>query len=314
VSESIVLGAGPVGLVAAYLLDVECVGEEPGGSSLRRYAPTYLWRTEATEQLLLDLDVPFEPTIERFGYLGDEGPKGDFTEEERIEYYRRSRGLAAGAPVEVPRSAMSSGAAGEIETFDVSVDELVEALLARVEVVKARAIALEVEDDGKGRRVPRIHVSLSNGRELLTRELVNTLPAPVFDDLVVYRGGSFRATPGTWEAGEKTFVRAPLEVCGDVLSRARNEFGFRYVYVVSADRIRFPYDRVNFVGADAILEFNGEAYPDVGEVVASGPFQVKGESRDPVEYGGAVRHLGRLARWSHSIRIHDVVGELYDVE
>jgi hypothetical protein len=99
VSESIVLGAGPVGLVAAYLLDVECVGEEPGGSSLRRYAPTYLWRTEATEQLLLDLDVPFEPTIERFGYLGDEGPKGDFTEEERIEYYRRSRGLAAGAPV-----------------------------------------------------------------------------------------------------------------------------------------------------------------------------------------------------------------------
>lgn len=319
--NTIVLGAGPVGLVSAYVLDAEiCVGKRVGGGDLRRWAPTFLWRTEATERLLVDLDVPYDEQTVRFGYLGDDGPNVDFTPEERIEYYRRSRGLSAGAPIEVPRSVMSSGSRGEIATFDVSIDDLVKVLLDRVEVLDRRISLVDVIEDAGQRRVPLVRVELSGERELRTRRIVNTLPAPVFDRLLRHEGAFFRNVNRTWRAGIKTFVRASIDVCGDTLRKARDAFDFAFVYVVSGDRTRFPFDRVNFVDGDAILEFNvgdgRETDYDVpkslGEIVLSAPRQVKGQSRDPIEFGGAVRHVGRFARWSHAIRLHDVVRELLD--
>lgn len=312
--DRVVLGAGPVGLVAAYVLEADvCVGEELGGSRLRRFAPTFLWRTEATEQLLADLDLFWTGRTVRFGYLGDGGPKEDFSEAERLEYYRRSRALEPGAPVEVPDSAMSSGMRGEIPTFDLSIDDLVRALLDRVEVKRGVATVLEIEDraDG-GRRIPRVRVALRGGAELRARALVNTIPAPAFDALCRHEGGSFRKTPRRWDAGLKTFVRLPLELCGPVLNEAARELAF--AYVVSSDRLRFPYDRVNFPPGEAVLEFNGDAPAELpGELERlSGRLQIRGAVRDPVEFGGAVWHVGRLARWSHAVRIHDVVEELYD--
>jgi hypothetical protein len=313
--DRVVLGAGPVGLVAAYVLEADaCVGSEVGGSDLRRFAPTFLWRTEATEQLLADLDLHYEGRTVRFGYLGDDGPKPDFDEAERLEYFRRSRGLDPGAPVEVPDSAMSSGMRGEIPTFDLSVDDLVRALLGRVEVTRGVVTVVEFEDraDG-GRRIPRVRVALRGGAELRARRVVNTIPAPAFDALCRYEGGSFRKTPRTWGAGPKTFLRLPLELCGPVLNEAAAEFAF--VYVVSSDRLRFPYDRVNFPPpGEAVLEFNLEDPAELpGELERfSARLQIEGAVRDPVEFGGAVWHVGRLARWSHAVRIHDVVEELYD--
>jgi hypothetical protein len=310
--DLLVLGAGPVGLVAAYVLEADaCVGAEVGGSDLRRFAPTFLWRTEATEQLLADLDIFWTARTVRFGYLGDDGPRGEFSEEERLEYIRRSRGIE---PVEVPPSAMSSGMRGEIQTFDLSVDDLVSALLDRVEVTRGVATAVEFEDraDG-GRRIPRVRLALRGGAELWARRLVNTIPASAFDALCRYEGGSFRKTPRRWEAGSKSFLRLPLELCDPVLAAAAEEFAF--VYVVSSDRIRFPYDRVNFpTPTEAVLEFNGDPPNEVvGEIECfSGRLQIRGAVRDPVEFGGAVWHVGRLARWSHAIRIHDVAEELYD--
>lgn len=316
--DRVVLGAGPIGLAAAYLLEADAVvAEVPGGSRLRRYAPTFLWRTEATEALLTDLEVPFEPRTVRFGYLGDDGVRTEFDESDRLEYFRRSRGIGSGAPVEVPDSAMSSALVAEIETFDVSVDDLVEALLHHVEVTPGRVLAVEVCSTD-GRKAPRVRVAVSGERELWTRSLINTLPAPVFDSVVRHVDGHYRAARRDWAAGEKTFVRVPLAAISNELRRAREDLELAYVYVVSPDRERLPYDRVNLLDDSAVFEFNRpESVPRGGTWEAldrfTGRVQVVGQARDAVEYAGAVWHVGRLARWSHSIRIHDVVEDLYEL-
>lgn len=314
----LVLGAGPVGLIAAYLRGGLCVGLKVGGGDLRRYAPTFLWRTEATEVLLTELDLPWEPRTVRFGYLGDAGVLTTFGERDRLEYYRRSRGIAPDAPVGVPRSVMSGGLSGEIPTFNVSVEELVEALLGQVEVVQAEVKAIGFEGDGLGRRVPKVRVVLDKS-ELLNKIVVNTLPAPVFDRLLVGvdRMKHFRPTHAEWKAGVKTFHRWRVSAM-DELIRTAFEEGYAYLYVVSKDRERYPFDRVTFVkeGGEqlAVLEYNWEGPMNVKPThgLISGAFQVLGPSRDPVEFGGAVRHVGRLARWRHDVRLHDVVSEMYD--
>jgi hypothetical protein len=314
--DLVVLGAGPVGLLAAYLLDADaCVGEVPGGAAdLRRFAPTFLWRTEATEQLLADLDLFWTGRTVRVGYLDEAGVRDDFVDADRLEYVRRSRGLPPGAPVEVPPSAMSSGRGGELQTFDLSVDDVVRALLGRVSVTQGVVTAVEFLEREGARRVPRARIALRGGAELWTQRVVSTIPAPALDALTRYEGGFFRKTPGRWEAGRKTFVRAPVNVCGPVLEAAAVEYA--YVYVVSPDRVTFPYDRVTFPGGGvAVLEFNAEDEPGPveGELErCSGRLQVRGQVRDAVEFGGALWSVGRLARWSHAVRLHDVVAELYD--
>ncbi len=312
----IVLGAGPVGLLSAYLLEADTVvAERIGGSGIRRFAPTHLWRTPATENLLDEIGIPWSPRTVRFGYLSDSGFVEEFDEAGRLEYFRRSRGLDPGHPVEVPESAMSSGSDGRIETFDVSVDELVEALVHHVEVVVGRVVVVEVLRTD-GRTVPRVRVAVEGGREYWTRQLVNTLPAPTFDVVIRHDDGYNRAARRTWPATTKTFIRVPVAAISGELRRARDELDLSYVYVVSPDRVRFAYDRVTFLDDVAVLEFNRtEAVPTGGDWERlerfSARIQVGGAARDPVEYAGAVWHVGRFARWSHAIRIHDVVEDLY---
>lgn len=315
--DRVVLGAGPVGLVAAYLLEADAVvAEKFGGSGIRRFAPTFLWRTPATENLLVELGLPVTPRTVRFGYLGDGGVRTTFEPEERLEYFRRSRGIDPGAPVEVPNSAMTSGSSGEIETFDVTVDDLVSALAHHVGVTYGRVTVIEVRRTD-GRTVPKVRVAVAGGAEFWTRRLINTLPAPVFDSVVRHEDGFNRAARRDWPAGEKTFIRVPFAAVSSELRRARDELDLAYLYVVSADRERFAYDRVTFLGDVAVFEFNrSESVPTGGTWERlerfSARLQIVGPSRDPVEYGGAVWHVGRLARWSHAIRIHDVVEDLYD--
>jgi hypothetical protein len=314
--DRVVIGAGPIGLVAAYILDVDAVvAERPGGSDLRRFAPTYLWRSEATETLLDDLGLPAEPRIVRFGYLGDDGIQEEFSDEDRIEYYRRSRGIDPGAPVEVPTSAMSSAMMGEIETFDVSVDDVVAALLHHVDVTVGRVLAVEVSRTD-GRTTPRLRIAISGEREIWAERVVNTLPAPVWDSVVRHDDGHHRAAAREWPTGVKTFLRIPAAALSGELRKGRDD-GLSFVYVVSSDRVRYMYDRVNFVDDDAILEFNRpEAVPTGGDWDRLERYvvrvQVRGPGRDPVEYAGAVWHLGRFARWLNSIRIHDVLRDLYE--
>jgi hypothetical protein len=312
--DCVVLGAGPTGLVAAYLLEADVVvAERFGGSDIRTFAPVFLRRTRATETLLDELGIPAEPVAVRLGFLGDDGAKGEVGESEATEYLRRARGLDPGAPVEVPTSISLET---EVATFDVGVDDLVDALRHHVEAIVGEVRVVEVRRTD-GRTVPRVRVAVSGGRELWTRQLVNTLPAPTFDAVRRHEDAWNRAATRDWPAPETTFVRVPIAAVSGELRRARDELGLSVLRVVSPDRARYAYDRVTFVGGAAVLEFNRpESVPTGGDWGAlervSGRFSPLGPSRDPVEYAGTVWHLGRLARWSRSISIADVVEDLYE--
>jgi hypothetical protein len=313
-ADPLVLGAGPTGLVAAYLLDATfAVGERVGGSELWRYAPVVLRRNAETEELLADLDLPYRTRVARVGFVGDDGVRDSAGALDRLEYFRRTRGVEPSSPVAVPRNFLPEH---EVPTFDLSVAELVQALLRFVDVVPARIRGIAIEGDDLGRKIPRVRVVYGE-TELLSRRVVNTLPAPEFDRLLLGRDKlkHFRPTPNEWRVGRKSFHRVALGSVAEVVRDAAAKYD--HLYVVALDRERYPYDRVNFVRESgehlAVLETNGvinHAWATHGTL--TGDFLPLGTSRDPVEFGGAVRHLGRLARWRADVRIHDVVKELYD--
>lgn len=315
--DSLVLGAGPVGLLTAYMNSSPCVGEVLGGSSLRRLAPTFLWRTDATAALLAEVGIPFRRTVARIGYLGDDGVSDVFDEDGRVEYYRRSRGFDPDAPVVLPGSVMSSGSVGEIPTFDVSVDDLVATLSTQVEVRRGRVTSIRIADRESGRvKVPKVFVSTAEGMTYVPEVLLNTIPAPAFDVALEYVGSNYRPVRRDWDAGRKTFVVVPVDALPAGVPDATE---FVFVYVVASDRARYPFDRINFVTDDlgrrtAVLEYNGVEPPKLpGEMKRiSGKFQIRGVSRDPIEFGGVVRHVGRFARWDHAVRLHDVVEDFYE--
>jgi len=317
-NRTVVLGAGPVGLVAAAILRADLViGDNVGGDSrLRELAPTYLWRTPATERLLKEVGGGgFRPRTVRFGWIAPGGEVVDRVPEElRAYYYRRSRGLK-GLKTLVPDSAASSGRSGGIETFDVSVDELVRRLEARVTIVPGRV--LEVTSSGAVEAFLRVQ-----GLEEPVRatRVINTLPAPIWDSLTP----EFTNTQGfrdrrEYSAGWKTWVVGKPFNVGIAKERRR---GVREVLYNVEPALLF--DRVKFLcgppARGCVYEFNSIDAPlgfcEAVEAVHVGPsarVQVLGDSREAEEWGGLVRHVGRMARWDHAIRIHDVAEELYAI-
>lgn len=312
--DCVVLGAGPTGLIAAYLLEADAVvSERVGGTSLRRFAPIYLRRTTATEVFLDELGIPADARVARIGFLGDDGATTEVDADGRVEYVRRSLGMDPGAPLEVPNSLVLET---EIETFDVSVDDLVAALLHHVKPTVGKVLVVEITRTD-GRMIPKVRIAVDDGRELWTRQLVNTLPAPVFDGVRRQDDSFNRAAVREYPATETTFVRVPIAAVSGELRRARDELELECLRVTSPDRVRYAYDRVTFLGDAAVLEFNRrESVPTGGTWDAlerfSGRVSPGGPSREPVEHAGTVWHIGRLARWSGAIMIHDVIEDLYD--
>lgn len=313
-SKKVVLGAGPVGLVAAHLLRADaCLGEKPGGGgAVRGVAPTYLWRTPSTERLLTELGLDWAPRVARFGWLLPGGRVADEANAaDRAEYYRRSRGNWTQAFVEmsrVPESVASSGKRGFIETFDVTVDDLVRELLGRVEVFPA--VVREVTRSGASEALVE---SSETARVFRADTVVNTLPAPVWDAVAPTLAEPYGRR--RWEAGPKCWV-----VGGAWDSRLVGERGEReFLYCADPE---VPFDRVTILRSEEperrfSYEFNSEAPPEgfldavCGALAAAGRFQITGETRQMVEWGGLILHVGRLARWDHSIRLHDVTEEIY---
>lgn len=295
---TLVLGAGPVGLLCAHLLRAPCLGEAiGGGAALRRLAPSVLWDSPALTGLLGDLGLPVDREEVRFGFWGPRGVTRDVTSGERAEYLRRS----GRDPASAPASAVSSGASGSVLALRCSVDALCQCLAGRVEV-QVGTVSRVLPDPAAG----RVRVLATCG-ELGADRVVNTLPAPTFDRLLDGAGGP----PRTWDVGSKWFVDAH-GAWADPLREARDA-GLRWLYVTDP---RIPFDRVTIRGDGCSYEFNSEPptwFPDAvfgGTVTGPLPLQVRGEPRAAAEFGGLVRHAGRMARWDHRIRLHNVLEEL----
>jgi hypothetical protein len=198
-----------------------------------------------------------------------------------------------------PASVGTSGLPGVLPTWAVSVDDIVARLLRRVVVLRG-TIAYVTVEVGEGAEF----VVYAGGLRVRCDRVVNALPAPTWDRV------SHSASSYEWIAGRKWFVRFDHTAVPD-LARARAE-GLAYVYCTVG-----PFDRVTFLGDGAAVgECRAEPSAAVlsetnGHVVAASPVQVLGAPRVAVEADGAILHVGRLARWDHAVRLHDVVEESY---
>lgn len=296
--RSVVLGGGPVGLLASHLLGATAVVSESevGGPGIRDLAPFYLWRTPATEALLRDLDLPTDPLDVPFGWLTDDGLRRVPRDYDLAVYAARSRGNPG-------RRAASDGLPGVVRTFRTPLATVLDALTARSRVVRGRALRLAGTGDGTS------FLSLAGETSaILAERVINTLPAPAFDRLLGF--GRERAE-ARWSAGTKVFAE------GDPLPEVAvaREAGLAYVYVT---RVDLPFDRATIPARGPVVyEFNDCApLPRFlravrGRVVLEARVQVRGTPRP--EFDEGVRHVGRMARWDHSIRLHDVVDALAGV-
>lgn len=310
----VVLGAGPVGLVVASILRADCViGEKLGGSwrggrnCLRNLAPTYLWRNSRVCDWLKSLNVDFEPRTVKFGWLVHGSVFSSPSERDLRAYYYRSRDATLDGVV--PDHVASSRKFGELEVCDFDFDDVILKVFRRVEYIGSRIIKVDVGDSDS-----KILITVSTSKEPIFADVVvNTLPAPIWDELLMKNGLSLNL--GYWSAGWKSFV------CGEAWDvRLEKEYAMgserREFFYVSDPHV--PFDRVKIRESDDdndrfVYEFNRITVPQGferevnGGVLFSKRLQVRGRFRDELGWGGRVYHLGRMARWDPSIRIHDVV-------
>jgi hypothetical protein len=298
--QTLVLGAGPVGLLCARVLGAPCVGERPGGGDLLRWvAPSLIWANPRLEGILAGLSLKTGLRDVRFGFWGPRGIGSDVTKEERAEYLRRS----GRDPNAAPSSAMSSGKDGRIAAFKCTTESLTQALLDVVDVKVARVTSVELTAN-RARSVVR-----TTAGDFTAGRIVNTLPAPVLDALLVLRG--FEPLPPVENARRKWFI------CGGAWSQYLREVvddGLEWLYVTDP---RIPFDRVTFLEGNVFsYEFNSEPpswFPETvsGKMVINGlAVQVTGPSRPLEAFAGSLLNFGRMARWDHRIRLHDVAEEV----
>lgn len=286
-----------MGLIAAHLLRASVViGEDPGGGrSLRGLAPFHLWRTGATEEFLTSLGVAWRAEVAEFGFWTERGISASLLPWERDAYLSRSRGRTV-----TSESAACSGLPGVLLTFDRTVDDLTHALLSRVPNLREGRVEAVLP------RSDAIHVHLRGGDVYRADAVVNTLPRPVFDALLP----ADCARGGLCPSGPKCFVRGAA-FHPDLASWMWRR---RWLYVTHP---AIPFDRVTRVSDfEFSYEFNSSP-PDFfsdcvcGSCVLSVPrVQVLGEPRSEFEFDGRVRHVGRMARWDHGIRLHNVIEDL----
>lgn len=310
----VVFGAGPVGLAVASILRADCViGEKLGGSwrgginCLRNLVPTYLWRTPRVCDWLKSLDVDFEPSTVKFGWLMYGGVSSEPSGQDLRAYYYRSRDATFVSGI--PDHVASSGKLGELEICDFDFDDFVLNIVKRTEFVIGKITSVDIGDSDSN-----IVINTSTSKNpIIADVVVNTLPAPTWDALLKRNGIPLKL--GNWNVGWKCFVRGEAWDHRLEDEYARGEERRKFLYVSDP---YVPFDRVKIRESDVendrfAYEFNRITVPRGFERHVNGEFlfaerlQIKSSSRDELDWGGRVYHLGRMARWDPSIRIHDVV-------
>jgi hypothetical protein len=305
----VVLGSGPIGLIAAKILKANLIiGDRIGGNILlRNITPTYLWRTEATKRFLNELGMQWKEKDIRFGWITPEEKYVDVAStEDRICYYHRSRNTYH--KESIPTSVASSGKAGIIESFDVSVGDIVTRLTMNYNGLRTKIQSIKM-------LAPQMFLINTDEGNVSTNQIINTLPAHIWDR--VFYSLSFMCKKRGYALGPKCWVLG--KAFTKKLQDQRDHSFRKFLYCADPE---IPFDRVTFLNDHQCYqfsyEFNKYLPPDDfveevdGEVILSGDYQILGNGKESKEFNGDVYHVGRFARWDHSIRIHDVIEELYN--
>ncbi len=312
-NKKVVLGAGPIGLITAYLLKADVViGQKIGGDKLTRsISPNYLWRTESTKRLLKDLNIKWKARDIQFGWIlpGERYERVPRLQDRRF-YYNRSRNVNSNPKTFIPPSVASSGKVGVIKSFDITIDHVINTIM----LIKDFDILSSKVDAVKMLTPLSLLIDAANVSNMIsTNCVINTLPAYVWDKIFVSL--PMREIRG-WAAGPKCWV------VGKAWSKKlQDEYNHSFQKFLYCADPKIPFDRVTFLNYQQpyqfSYEFNKYLPPDGfiekvdGELLKSGDFQLHGSPRESKWTDGCIYHIGRFARWDHSIRIHNAIEELY---
>ena len=315
--HTVILGSGPVGLITNFIVGSDCViGEHSeGNKTLRSIAPMFLWRTSYTERFLNELGISYSPRAIKFGWILPNKKVSIYPElKDRRSYYYRSRGIiriGKDSDKDMPSSVASSGKIGVIETFNVALDSVVEELSKVTPVLRGKIMAIEWDGE-------KFFIEVDNFKSrIVTDRIINTLPLNVWNNLLknvdrtLYHQVCISARK-TWVVGA---AYDPI-----ILEYIRHK---QYKYLYCADP-SIPFDRVtvNNINKNSFnYEFNGDKNEEIsnfvnkidGSVFLSGDYQIVTGGGEKLQFNDSVLHVGRMARWDHSIRLHNVIEELYDV-
>lgn len=287
------------------------IGLLPGGSSrLRHFAPMYMWSSISVRELYSKLSLDTGTRTVLFAFLG---PRGELQLEcsavARVAYFFSSRGCPPRG-VGPWESVMSSSYAGKLDVMRVGVEGLIKTLTRSV-LSRGHLIAGVCVRKVTFRRGVIELLLERSGRlsKLRCGRVINTLPAPLWDTLTGHEGAR------AWLTNDKWFATTRRGVHPSWYLEARAA-GYEYLYSIDPN---VPFDRVK-VQDPVVYEFNSA--PSAAWLVAMGArvalhslkVQVIGPGRaeggvspEHIIDSDLVLHLGRMAQWDHSIRLHTVV-------
>jgi len=293
--KTIVIGGGIAGLsYALYHPEATVFTDKIGGqfSAPFQLGPKYLHATKETEQFLKDIKTTVPRKTIKIGFYIDGKISATNTEENRKQYFEKTRGVSGG----VYRSAMSGGDS-EFEAFDIDAESLVSFLYGAVQqqVVVDKISFVNLKEK----------TVQSNNDDILSYDkLVICIPRPAF-----YKMSGLESTADMFfKSYPTTFIKAknlPM-----VLRGSEEDFK-KYDYVYFSDPVlmfhritRCPdYYAVEIKGDDpGKYEFEYDRFVlKVGQLV---------EREDVIEFPPEVEFFGRYAEWRHSIKTKELVERL----
>ena len=310
---NLVLGAGPAGLIAGYILRAPVVGEVVGGQQAESLplGPRIFEVTEDSIRLFESLGIDWQPIVReyRVGYsrVGDkttaEVPDDNF----RLDYYRKTRDPNAES---FPKSCLSGG---RNSIFGIDLSLVVTELKKRVAVIPG--IVHYIDRTPRGYQVTCVTKAdgyLRVSSNIPCEHLVSTIPLPslvkTLNKPVELEQPKSKSTYFAW-VYTSAFEVNPF---------SSDEGTFDYVYF--ADK-SIPFHRATKGGTDiACLEFESEDRLEkfISSVTIDSIIdtqEIKGaqltNKLDLQEFQG-VKLLGRYGTWNHGVKLEDVVKEVYE--
>lgn len=277
--NKIVLGSGPIGLICAYFEKADVViGERIGVSKLAQFAPYYIWYTPSVLEFYKDLGLSSEVRVIKIGLLDKYFRNIPFNLTNRLNYFKQTRGNDY-----FVNSCMSDGKK-EFLVMKVGIEELCDRLIEKL-----------------GKRIVKNEIRKEEMNKYSYRNIINTLPADIFRDIFKCENCDRK-----YFYIDKFFKISKMNTH---LSYIKKLDKFDYCYILDKE-----YNRVTFINEDdenCVYEYNNKVIIDNDSKIYRTK-QVIGNIKELDKNGydwHHIKHVGRMATWNHSIRIHNVIDD-----
>lgn len=308
---NLVLGAGPAGLIAGYLLRLPVVGEVVGGQQAEVYSlgPRIFELTDDSIKLFESLGIDWQNNVKeyRVGYArsGSTTSATIPNDQFRLDYYRKTRDPNADT---FPESCLSGGKSA---ITGIDLDIVVNALKKRVAVIPGRVHYVDRTPRGyQVVCVTQTDSCLKVSSNLLCEHLISTIPLPVLartmNKPINVEQPKSKATYFAWV----------YTGCFDHDIFNNDEFDYVYFADPSclfhrATKIASGIACLEFANVDRLHQFRAEIEPkyllDTRVVPGAQLTNKLGLS----DYQG-ITLLGRYGTWDHGVKLEDVVKEVYE--